>query len=67
MNQHYTIQESDVGQPIIHAFDETWITANFIGRILPGDVGKRVFTVPDSNGYSFLQVENNEQRTKRIN
>ena len=41
----YTIKDSDVGKPILRAFGQVWLTVNFIGQILPIDVGKRVYRV----------------------
>jgi len=58
----YTLQESDVGKATIRAFGRVWSVANFIGRILPGDVGKRVF---HNATVDIVQVENDEQRAKR--
>lgn len=52
----YTITENDVDQPIIRCFGRSWTVTDFIGRILPRDVGKRVFLRDN-----ILQVENNEQ------
>jgi hypothetical protein len=54
------IQSRDIGRPTIKAFGRTWLVANFIGRVLPGDVGKRVYLVGD-----ILQVENTQQRDRR--
>lgn len=56
-SEYYVIKRTDVGQPTIHFLGNTWLVENFIGQILPGDVGKRVYIVsPD-----VLQVENDEQ------
>lgn len=57
----YEITPSDVSRPTIRAFGKTWLVVNFIGRILPGDVGKRVYQFRD-----ILQVENDEQRAERL-
>lgn len=57
----YQLQPSDVERPFIRAFGRVWPTANFIGRVLPGDIGKRVYQVGD-----ILQVENDKQRADRI-
>ena len=43
------------------AFGRVWMALDFIGRILPGDVGKRVYQVG-----GILQVENDEQRARRL-
>lgn len=37
-----------------------------IGLVQTGDIGKRVYEVKGENGYTFFQVENNEQRDRRI-
>ncbi len=67
MAQYYTIQERDVGKPTIKAFGQSWPVVNFIGTIFTLDVGKRVYKVATDAGDSFiLQVENDEQRIKRI-
>jgi len=55
------ISENDVGKPLFTAFGRHWPVASFMGRILPSDVGKRVFLRDD-----VLQVENDQQRTERL-
>ncbi len=57
----YTIQPEDVGKPTIEAFGRRQTVADFLGRILPGDVGKRVYL----RG-GVCQVENEEQRARRL-
>jgi len=57
----YTLRDSDIGKPWIRAWGHVWLTSGFIGRVLPGDVGKRVYLVDD-----ILQVENDEQLARRI-
>lgn len=63
----YTITSADVGQLVIIAFDHRmWPVVDFMGRILPTDVGKRVYLDYAEDGHTpFLQVENNEQRAAR--
>lgn len=56
----YTISRFDIGRPTIRAFGKVWLTQNFIGRILPRDVGKKVYLRGD-----ILQVENDEQFNRR--
>ena len=65
--QFYTITPADVGRAHLRLWDQTWSMAGVLGRILPGDVGKRLYRVPmhDRSGY-ILQVENNEQRAIRL-
>lgn len=58
---YYEIQPSDVGRARIAAFGRTWPVVDFLGRVLPLDVGKRVY---ESGG--VLQVENEEQRRFRM-
>lgn len=65
MNTPYTLTHSDISKASIVAFGQHWRTCDFIGRILPGDVGKRVYRVMDASGGYFLQVENDSQRAKR--
>ena len=60
MRQFVTIAQADVERPFFKAFGRSWPASDFIGRVLPGDVGKRVYLVGD-----ILQVENEEQRTRR--
>jgi hypothetical protein len=60
-NRRYTtIAHDDVGRALFDAFGRRWPVSGFIGRILPTDVGKRVYLVGD-----VLQVENDEQRATR--
>lgn len=56
----YTISRFDIGRPTIRAFGRVWRTSGFIGRILPRDVGKRVYMLRDD-----VQVENDEQFNRR--
>ena len=57
---HYTITEADVERWRIRAFGKVWYVVYFMGRILPSDVGKRVYQRGD-----ILQVENDAQRDAR--
>jgi len=63
MRPFYTIGESDVGKRIIRAFGKTWPVHDFLGEVLPMDVDKRVYM---RGSPPILQVENNEQRDKRL-
>jgi len=47
---------------------QAWKLRDAIGRVLPGDVGKRVFEClsDDGSGRTFYQVENDQQRDARI-
>ena len=64
---YYTIASDDVGRPLLRAWGRSWSVTEFIGRILPGDVGKRVYKVATNDGSSeILQVENDEQRDRRL-
>ena len=45
MRQFVTIAQADVGRAHFQAFGDTWPTSRFIGRVLPGDVGKRAYLV----------------------
>lgn len=57
----YTLKDSDVGKSSLRIFGRYVATTNFIGRIMPMDVGKRVYDVG-----GILQVENEEQRGARL-
>ena len=59
--RHYTITTEDVGTKLLAAFGKLWPVQGFLGRILPGDVGKRVYLRA-----GVLQVENDEQRVARM-
>ena len=47
--------------PVLRAFHRTWPTANFMGRILAKDVGKRVSLID-----GIIQVESDEQLVRRL-
>lgn len=55
------ITQEDVGKALFEFNGRKWKASEFIGRILKQDVGKRVYLVGD-----ILQVENDEQRAKRL-
>ena len=55
------ITTDHVGKATFRAFGKTWLALDFIGNIQQQDVGKRMYLFGD-----FLQVENNEQRDKRL-
>jgi hypothetical protein len=61
------ITSADVGKKAFRAFGRNWQVADFMGRIRPGDVGKRVYlcTPIGAEGSQFLQVENDSQRDAR--
>ena len=61
MRQYQEITNADVGKKFFVAFKCVWPVSNFIGQILPQDVGKRVYRIGD-----ILQVENDEQRNRRL-
>lgn len=63
----YTLMEGDVGRAPLYAFGRAWSVGDFMGRILPGDVGKRVYRAPMNDGSGYvLQVENDQQRDARL-
>ncbi len=64
--RHYTLTTEDVGKAHLRAFGQVWPVSGFIGRILPRDVGKRVYVRGNTVGGQILQVENDEQRAARI-
>lgn len=55
------ITQEDVGKGLFEFNGRKWSVREFIGRILKQDVGKRVYLKGD-----ILQVENDEQRDKRL-
>lgn len=57
----YTIKPGDVNKYQITAFGRPWPVQSLMGRIMPHDVGKRVYQVG-----RILQVENEEQRARRL-
>jgi hypothetical protein len=59
--EFYELAPADVDRASIRAFKWNWPVSDFIGQVLPGDVGKRVFKRGD-----ILQVENDEQRAARL-
>jgi len=66
----HTIVNSDVGNslsgPLAKKIGMMGI-ANMMGKILPCDVGKRVYAVTCDDGETIIyQVENNEQRDTRL-
>ncbi len=61
MRGYFTIEERHVGVPFIRELGDMWSVSGFAGRILPQDVGKRVYLVGN-----VLQMENDEQSAKRL-
>ena len=62
----YEIGPHDVGKATLHMFGGPVQASAFIGRVLPCDVGKRVYAVATVGGDYVLQVENNTQRAARL-
>ena len=58
---HYEITSDDVGKPMLKIFGKVRMTSDWIGRIMPQDVGKRVYLVGD-----VFQVKNEEQFRARL-
>ena len=56
-----TLTSGHIGKRIINAFGKSWFVSDFIGQILPQDVGKRVY----DKGH-YLTVENDKQLQKRL-
>ncbi len=56
MGDYCTIMPQDVGARTVPYFGRKWRVEDFIERIMPQDIGKRVYLVGD-----ILQVENKEQ------
>lgn len=63
----YEIRPEDVNQATIKAFGRTWMVANFMGRVLRRDVGKRVTKVwNEAHDHELLQIESDEQFHGRL-
>lgn len=61
MRKHvYTIKAEDVYKPFLRVHGMTIPLTNLLGRILPRDVGKRIYLVD-----RIYQVENDEQLAAR--
>lgn len=56
-----TLTSKHVGRRTIKAFGRSWFVSDFIGQILPQDVGKRVY----DKGH-YLAVENDKQLQKTL-
>ena len=63
----YTITAADVGKPVIRAEGHrpAVITADLCGRILPCDVGKRIYFLRDVTGRPSPCLESTEQFKER--
>lgn len=57
----HTLTSEDVGKSCIGFLGRTWQLEDFFGKVLPQDIGKRVYL---NNG--ILQVENADQRDSRL-
>lgn len=67
MPAFYEITAADVGRVRIRAFGKDWSVVDFLGRIYPQDVGKRVYrTLNNAGDHYILQVENHDQRARRL-
>jgi hypothetical protein len=63
----YTITESDIGKAVIMTEIGAINVASCIGRVLPIDVGKRLFRITGRlSGEWIWQAENNKQRDERL-
>lgn len=51
----------DVGKPYILAFGRVWSVTSILGRIVPEDVGRRLYLVD-----GIIQAENDTQRNERL-
>lgn len=61
MRKHvYTIKAEDVYKPFLRVREMTIPVTNLLGRILPRDIGKKIYLVD-----GVYQVENDEQLTAR--
>ena len=55
--EYREIVAEDVGKSTFSAFGRQWPVSDFIGRIFPEDIGKRVYR----SGNNVVSVENNAQ------
>lgn len=62
MLDRYTIQSQDVGRSLLKRDNRSIYVASAIGRILPCDIGKRVY-LDTTTGH--VSVENSAQRDAR--
>jgi hypothetical protein len=68
----YTIRPEDVGKGIIDTEIGPIAVSDVLGRVQPGDVGKRLYRVPTDGGLPdqpllwYWQAENNQQRDARL-
>lgn len=66
MRHVHTIGPEDVGRHSHKIAGRSWLVSDWIGRVLPSDIGKRVFLTEDCTGRGILSVENDVQRDRRI-
>ena len=57
----HTITKEDIGKGHHKIAGRTWPASSWIGHVMPGDVGKRVYLTG-----GILQVENDAQRDVRL-
>ncbi len=63
----YTIQAEDVGKAVIQTEVGPVHVGDFMGRIQPVDVDKRLYRRQNISGdWWYWQIENNEQRDERL-
>ena len=63
----YTITPDDVGKGVITTTAGHIRVTDVLDRVLPGDVGKRLYRVQNNAEDSWLwQAENNRQRDERL-
>lgn len=56
-----TLTSRHIGKRTIKAFGKSWFVSDFIGQILPQDVGRRVFDKGD-----YLAAEDNKHMKERL-
>jgi hypothetical protein len=63
----YTITTDDIGKRFIKTTIGTIELGSVIGYVQPGDVGKRLYRVPNDADDSYIwQCENDAQRDRRL-
>ena len=63
----YTIRQADVGARFITTTVGVIELRSFMGKVLPCDVGKRIYRLPTEDETDwFWAIESDQQRTERV-
>jgi len=67
MREFITVGPEHIGKFAIDAFGRTWMVANHFRTLHDYDLGKRIYLCSnDAGDYQYLQIEDEEQRDKRM-